>query len=99
MGANDVSVNVPRPTDPSATALHKYAFRTAYEFLTEMWPPVNTEDYWTVAATKMKDRFNAAKQDYLAEHMLITVYKYLEQVVKNTTLEQTVEQEKANDEC
>ena len=85
----DVGI-VARPTDPNIVALHKYAFRTAYEFLNEMWPPADGEDYWTLAASRMKDRFNDAKQDYLAEQMLTIVYKYLEEVVK---------QEKAKDEC
>lgn len=68
-------------TEQQKTAMHKYAFRTAFDFLAEMWPPVLSADYFTVAAAKCNERFNQSGQDKLTHELLLGVFNYLETVV------------------
>lgn len=68
-------------TEQQKTAMHKYAFRTAFDFLAEMWPPVLSQDYFTVAAAKCNERFNQSGQDKLTHELLMGVFNYLETVV------------------
>ena len=65
-------------TEQQKTAMHKYAFRAAFDFLAEMWPPVLSADYFTVAAAKCNERFNQSGQDKLTHELLLGVFNYLE---------------------
>lgn len=58
--------------------VHKHAFRTAFDYLKEMWPPVNTADYFTVAAKKVNERYDTSDQDPLTNKLLMAVYEYLD---------------------
>lgn len=65
-------------TEQQKAATHKYAFRTAFDFLAEMWPPSLSADYFTLAATKCNERFNQSGQDKLTHELLMGVFNYLE---------------------
>ena len=65
-------------TEQQKTAMHKYAFRTAFDYLAEMWPPVLSADYFTLAAAKCNERFNQSGQDKLTHELLMGVFNYLE---------------------
>lgn len=62
-------------------AVHKHAFRTAYEYLQEMWPPAKNADYFTLAGTKAAERYVASKMNPLAEKLLGAVLSYLSDTV------------------
>ena len=68
-------------TEQQKVATHKYAFRTAFDFLAEMWPPTLSQDYFTLAAAKCNERFNQSGQDKLTHELLLGVFNYLETVV------------------
>lgn len=59
-------------------AVHKHAFRTAFDYLAEMWPPSLSADYFTLAAAKCNERFNLSGQDKLTHELLMGVFNYLE---------------------
>ena len=61
--------------------VHKHAFRTAYEYLREMWPPTNNEDYFALAGTKAAERYVTSNKDPLAEKLLVAVLSYLSDTV------------------
>ena len=63
--------------DLRATQLHKAAFRTAFDYLTEMWPPTNSADYFTLAAVRADARCAAVNNDELARKMLVLILEYI----------------------
>ena len=65
-------------TEQQKVAMHKHAFRTAFDYLAEMWPPTLSQDYFTLAATKCNERFNQSGQDKLTHELLMGVFNYLE---------------------
>ena len=72
-------------TEQQKAAMHKYAFRTAFDFLAEMWPPVLSADYFTLAAAKCNERFNQSGQDKLTHELLLGVFNYLEKAAAEAT--------------
>ena len=51
---------------------------TAYEYLQEMWPPVNSVEFFQVAAAKGNERFNNSDGNRLLQKLLVAVFEYLE---------------------
>ena len=72
-------------TEQQKVATHKYAFRTAFDFLAEMWPPTLSQDYFTLAAAKCNERFNQSGQDKLTHELLLGVFNYLETAAAEAT--------------
>ena len=66
------------PEDNKLTPAHNYAFRSAYEYLQEMWPPVNSVEFFQVAAAKGNERFNNSDGNRLLQKLLVAVFEYLE---------------------
>ena len=66
------------PEDNKLTPAHNYAFRSAYEFLQEMWPPVNSVEFFQVAAAKGNERFNSSNGNKLLQKLLVAVLSYME---------------------
>ena len=64
------------------TALHKTAFRTAFDMLNKLFPPNDTVDYWVDAGKAVALTYNEHKDNELAKILLTAVYEYLEQTVK-----------------
>lgn len=60
------------------TANAKKAFRTAFEYWTEMQPIMLTVDYFTLAAARANARFNATGQDELTRRLVNAVLDYLD---------------------
>ena len=58
---------------------HQHAFRTAFDYLDEMWEPMLDKGYFMVAAKRMNERWNNSEQDKLTHGLLMAVYNYLEQ--------------------
>lgn len=60
-----------------AAQMHKIAFRTAFDYLNEMWPPINSTDYFTLAAVRADARWVAASHDEFARKMLGLILEYI----------------------
>lgn len=75
--------------DLQATQMHKVAFRTAFDYLAEMWPPINSTDYFTLAAVRADTRWVAANHDEFARKMLGFVLEY----IVNLALQQKPEED------
>lgn len=60
---------------------HKAAARIWYNTLTEVWPPENTEAYWTKATEKMRVLWNENKDNELLQELLLMTLSYLGNVV------------------
>lgn len=58
---------------------HQHAFRTAFDYLDEMWEPRLDENYFALAAKRMNERWNNSEQDKLTHGLLLAVFNYLEQ--------------------
>jgi len=66
------------PENNKLTPAHNYAFRSAYEYLQEMWPPVNSVEFFQVAAAKGNERFNNSNGNKLLQKLLVAVLSYME---------------------
>lgn len=75
--------------DLQATQTHKAAFRTAFDYLAEMWPPMNSKDYFALAASKADARYAASHHDDLAHKLLSAILEY----VINIALQQKPEED------
>ena len=60
------------------TANAKKAFRTAFDYWTEMQPVALSADYFTLAVARANARYNAADQDELTRRLINAVLDYLE---------------------
>ena len=69
------------------TASVKKAFRTAFDFWTEMQPFVPSEEFFQVAASKMKEHFNESGQDALTTDLLMAVYAYYDRRARSEKLD------------
>lgn len=58
---------------------HQHAFRTAFDYLDEMWEPRLDENYFALAAKRMNERWNNSEHDKLTHGLLLAVFNYLEQ--------------------
>lgn len=59
------------------TAMHKQAFRVAFDILAQNWPPENTVDYWQPVAERFTKAFNEHSENPLAKKLLLAVYEYM----------------------
>ena len=60
---------------------HKAAARIWFNTLTEVWPPENTEAYWTKTTEKMRVLWNENKDNELLQELLLMTLSYLGNVV------------------
>lgn len=60
---------------------HKAAARIWFNTLTEVWPPENTEAYWTKTTEKMRVLWNENKENELLQELLLMTLSYLGNVV------------------
>ena len=65
------------PENADFNALHKAAFRTAFEYLQENWPPVNSKDFFLVSASKANKAYNESDGNKLARKLILAVMEYL----------------------
>ena len=63
-------------------AMHKKAFRAAFDLLKELYPPKNDAEYWTFAAKRVALAHTDNKGNDLCMELLMAVYAYLEKEVK-----------------
>ena len=72
------------PENNKLTPAHNYAFRSAYEFLQEMWPPVNTSEFMVTAVAKANKRYNDSNGNELLRQLINAAVNYLEsEIVKS----------------
>lgn len=64
-------------------ALHKAGFRIAFDFLNACFPPNRGEDYWDATAKRMNDLVAGNAQNLLVKHLVLGVYDYLGDIVKD----------------
>ena len=63
-------------------ARHKQAFRLAFDALNEVFPPENTTEYFEQTGEKIKYIYNEHIDNPLAKRLLVALYDYLGDVVK-----------------
>ena len=63
-------------------AMHKKAFRAAFDLLKELYPPKNDAEYWTFAAKQVALICGDNNGNALLGELLLAVYAYLEKEVK-----------------
>lgn len=61
---------------------HQKAFRTAFDFLAQHFPPENTEAYWEKVAKDCGDICARTNEEPLAVQLVSAVVNYLDQVCK-----------------
>ena len=61
---------------------HKAAARIWYNTLAEVWPPENTEAYWTKTTEKMRVLWNENKGNELLQELLLMTLSYLGNVAE-----------------
>lgn len=64
-------------------ALHKAAFRLAFDYLSACFPPKYGDEYWDAAAKRMGDVIESNSANRLVEPLLKGVYDYLGEIVKD----------------
>lgn len=65
--------------------MHQKAFRCAFDYLNQHFPPGNTDEWWKQAAQDLSDFSVAAGENRLVIELLSGVYWYLESVWKEKT--------------
>lgn len=63
-------------------ARHKQAFRIAFDALNEVFPPVNTVEYWEQTNEHLKEIYNQHRDNPLCRALLVAVENYLGEAVK-----------------
>lgn len=64
-------------------ALHKKAFRVAYDLLTELYPiGKEPDDYWKFATERVAVIYSENKENRLCELLMMAVWEYVEDVWK-----------------
>lgn len=63
--------------------MHKKAARIWFNALTEVWPPENTEAYWTKTSEKMNRLWNENMDNELLHELLLMTLSYLGNVSGN----------------
>lgn len=63
-------------------ALHKSAFRKAFEFLKRQFPPRADGEYWLSAARELGDIASTEPGNVLLEKILLCIWSYLDQTQK-----------------
>lgn len=74
------------PADQDYAAMHKKAFRAAFDLLKELYPPKNDAEYWTFAAKRVALVGDDNKDNPLCKHLLWGLYSYLEDEVKTKSV-------------
>lgn len=72
---------------------HKEAARTWFNLLTELWPPENTEEYWSKAVVRLNEVWNGSTDNPLLMKLLLLTHEYLGEAVKRA--EEKEEHDKA----
>ena len=61
---------------------HKQAFRIAFDALNEVWPPVDTVEYWERTNERLKEIYNQHIGNPLCKKLIVGVANYLGEAVK-----------------
>ena len=69
-------------TPEQYAAIHKQAFRIAFDFLNEHFPPENSAEWWEQAANDVTQIGNMYGESRCVVHLVAAVYEYLEEVNK-----------------
>lgn len=69
----------------------KQAFRLSYEFLEACFPPRRDSGYWTDTVELFKHRVTDNRYNPLVKHLLLGVYNYLGEIVKDLPMEKEEE--------
>ena len=64
-----------------------------YNLLTELWPPENTEEYWSKAVVRLNEVWNGSTDNPLLMKLLLLTHEYLGEAVKRA--EEKEEHDKA----
>lgn len=75
--------------------LHKTAFRIAFDFLSKSFPPVREEAYWKSTMELIGKTVNEHRENLLVGPLLMGVYNYLGEIVKDLPVK---EEEESPDE-
>ena len=68
-----------KPKSPEEYAIeHQRSFRTAFDFLTQHFPPGSDADWWEKTAQDASDASILAGENKLVVKLLAAVYDYLE---------------------
>lgn len=63
------------------TEMHKKAFRAAFDFLMEVWPPKNDPDWFrTVATPAVSTLYADNMENRLARRLLLEVFAYVDEM-------------------
>ncbi len=77
---------------------HKKAFRVAFDMLNRLWPPKNTVEWWSnVAIPDMTLVYDDAKDNPLAQALVLAIAWYLEQMGKALQGEMRREEDEAGE--
>ena len=63
-------------------AIHKQAFRIAFDFLNEHFPPEHTPEWWEKTANDVTLIGNMYGENRAAVHLVAAMFEYLEEVDK-----------------
>ena len=70
-------------------AVHQKAFRTAFDFLTNHFPPEKDTAWWEKTANDVADAYMETGQESLAYQLLRGVYEYLDKEWKRRYLNES----------
>ena len=65
------------PTPETLAAMHKQAFRIAFDFLTDHFPPENSDEWWEKTANDMTLIGNMYGRNRCVVHLMTGVFEYL----------------------
>lgn len=77
-------------------AAHQHAFRVAFDYMHDCFPPTRAEEYWTRTVQLMVKRVQENRENYLVKTLLLGVYDYLGEIVKDLPVEKEEESENGN---
>ena len=63
-------------------APHKKAARAFFDALNELYPPVDTDEYWEKVADRIKAVYMDAGAPMLLKHLLVGIMEYFEEYLK-----------------
>lgn len=67
---------------------HKRAFRNAFDFLNECFPPRWDDEYWKSVGERGANRMSGDPQNRLAHKLIVAVIDYLNDIVKDIPREE-----------
>ena len=59
-------------------AMHKQAFRVAFDMLNEYWPPETNAEWFAPVYERFKEVYHQCEGNKLAQELLLAVYGYMD---------------------